>query len=710
MFTDYAKRIQEIIKLPIKYIEAVCNLLEEGATIPFIARYRKELTGTMDEVNIAAIRDYIDKFIELDKRKEAILKSLEERELLTPELKEDIDNAPDMLTLEDIYLPYKVKRRTKAQIAREKGLEPFSLFIYDNQDSFIDIDNEAKKYFNSEFELESVEDVVSGAKDIIAEEINEDADLRGEIRELYHNTAKLCSKVASSSLEDPQVMKYKDYFDAEEDITRAPSHRVLAIMRGKNEGVLKVKLSVDDGVMLNKIYSYYGNDNTECGAIIRSAAGDAYKRLLAPSMENDVLNAVKEKADLDAVYIFANNLKKLLLTAPAGEKNILAIDPGYRTGCKVVCLSKNGDLLTNDLIYCTDENSYKYEEAAVKVKSLCKKYGTELIAIGDGTASRETETFVKSLKLDIPIVMVNESGASIYSASEIAREEFGDYDITVRGAVSIGRRLMDPLTELVKIDPKSIGVGQYQHDVDQKLLKRNLDDVVASCVNSVGVDINLASKQLLSYVSGIGKGLAESIIAYRKEHGSFKSRAELKKVKKLGEKAFLQCAGFLRINNPVHPLDKSAVHPESYYIVEQMAKDLNCTINDLMTSEVLRNKIDKNKYITDKVGLPTIEDILLELAKPGRDPRERFEVFEFGNVNSIGDLKPGMLLPAIVTNVTAFGAFVNLGVHQDGLVHKSHMSDRFVDDPSKIVSVNQKIKVKILDVDIIRRRISLALV
>jgi uncharacterized protein len=688
-------------------VGATIELLDDGATVPFIARYRKEATGSLDEVQITKIRDRLQQLRELDKRRDAILKSLEERDLLTDELQEQIMAVETMARLEDIYLPYKPKRRTRATIAKEKGLEPLAEMIFAQEN--IKIDEEAEKFVDTEKEVENVEDALSGARDIIAEWINEDITARSRIRELFHEKGRLKSKVVSGKEEE--AAKYRDYFDWEEPIKRAATHRVLAVMRGEKEGNLSFHIlpPEEDAVrILNKLFV---DGNYETSEQVRLAVKDSYKRLLAPSMETEIRNEYKKIADDEAIRVFAENLRELLLAPPLGQKNILAIDPGFRTGCKVVCLDRQGNPMYNTTIF-PHEPDFKEEESAEAIEALCQRFRIEAIAIGNGTAGRETESFIRKLDLpkEIITVMVNEAGASVYSASDVAREEFPEYDLTVRGAISIGRRLMDPLAELVKIDPKSIGVGQYQHDVDQSALKQSLDDTVMSCVNAVGVELNTASKQLLTYVSGVGPHLAQKIIEYRDKNDNFKSREELMEVPKFGPKAFEQAAGFLRIRDAENPLDISAVHPESYHIVNCMAKDLGCMVEDLMESEDLRKRIDLKKYMTDKIGMPTLQDIISELAKPGRDPREEFEVFRFAeNVNSIDDLKENMVLPGIVTNVTNFGAFVDIGVHQDGLVHKSQLADKYVEEPSTVVRVNQKVRVKVLSVDLERNRISLSM-
>jgi uncharacterized protein len=707
MNEKHTAKIAEELHLSEKQIQATATLLEEDATIPFIARYRKEATGSLDEVIITAIRDRLHQLKELDKRREAILKSLEERELLTDELKEKIMAAETMSVLEDIYLPFKPKRRTRATIAKEKGLEPLAELIF-NQDD-INPSAEAKKFIDKEKGVETVEDALQGARDIIAEQVNEDQEARAKMRELFAEKGSIKAKVASGK--DEEAEKYKDYFNWEESVKKAPSHRVLAMRRGENESLLTLRVMPDEDDALTMLENQFVKNNNTASEQVRMAVQDSYKRLLSSSMENEIRAVIKNRADEEAIKVFAENLRQLLLAPPLGQKRVMAVDPGFRTGCKVVCMDNQGKLLHHDTIY-PHEPQKKDKEAANKILSMCKKFKTEVIAIGNGTAGRETETFIRGLTLPgkISVVMVNESGASVYSASEAARQEFPDYDVTVRGAVSIGRRLMDPLAELVKIDPKSIGVGQYQHDVDQKLLKEKLDDVVMSCVSMVGVELNTASKQLLTYVSGLGPKIAQNIVDYRNENGAFPSREELKEVPGLGPKAFEQAAGFLRIRDGENPLDASAVHPESYHIVETMAKDLNCSVGDLIQDGTLQKKINAKQYITDTVGLPTLNDIISELSKPGRDPREKFEMFSFTEgINSIEDVKPGMRLSGIVTNITNFGAFVDIGVHQDGLVHISQLADKFVKNPANVIKIQQKVSVTVLDVDPARKRISLSM-
>jgi uncharacterized protein len=690
-----------------RQVAATVALLDDQATVPFIARYRKEATGSLDEVAIASIRDRIVQLRELDKRREAIIKSLEERDLLTDELKEKIDLAASMAELEDIYLPFRPKRRTRATIARERGLEPLAELLYAQED--IDPFAEAEKFVNSEKEVGSVEDALSGARDIIAEWVNEDAEARAQMRELFASRSSIKSKVVVGK--ETEGAKFSDYFDWEEPLVNAPSHRILAMRRGETEGILSLSIFPPEDEALELLEDLFVDTDNAASEQVLEAVHDAYKRLLGPAMETEARVESKKRADAEAIHVFSDNLQELLLAPALGQRAVLAIDPGFRTGCKIVCLNRQGKLLRNSTIYPHGSESQRMA-AGDEIKELCKKFSPEVIAIGNGTAGRETVAFINELDLpgNIPVEMVNESGASIYSASEVAREEFPDYDVTVRGAVSIGRRLMDPLAELVKIDPKSIGVGQYQHDVDQSALKQGLDDIVMRCVNGVGVEINTASKQLLTYVSGLGPVLAQNIIEFRNTNGPFASRETFLKVPRLGPKAFEQSAGFLRIADASDPLDRSAVHPESYSVVHAMASDLGCTVADLIRDESLRKKIDLKKYVSDKIGIPTLKDIMDELAKPGRDPRPSYETFAFDDsVKTLEDLKAGMRLPGIVTNVTAFGAFVDIGVHQDGLIHISEMADRYIKDPAEIVKVQQKVKVTVLNVDPDRKRISLSL-
>jgi len=697
------------LNLKPQHVKAVIDLLTEGATIPFIARYRKEMTGTMDEVALMAVRDRNEQLIALAERRDFILKSIEKQEKLTPQLAKAIEEATTIAELEDIYLPYKPKRKTRASVAREKGLEPLATTIFEQKEK--DIEALAATFIDAEKGVASAQEAINGASDIIAEWISENQEARQKIRDLFWNEGEVEAKVIKSKAETEEAQKFKDYFDWKESIKKVPSHRLLAMRRAEKEGFVSLDILPEEERAQNILIEQFVTTKGPAGLLVSEAAKDSYKRLLKPSMETELRVESKLKADQEAIKVFSANLKELLLAAPLGSKRVLALDPGFRTGTKLVCLSEHGDLLFHTVIY-QNEPQKEIEKSKTIVLGLCDRFKIEAIAIGNGTASRETEAFVRGIGLppSVIIVSVNESGASVYSASDVAREEFPNEDVTVRGAVSIGRRLTDPLAELVKIDPKSIGVGQYQHDVDQTKLKAGLDDVVMSCVNSVGVEVNTASKELLSYVSGLGPQLAKNIVEYRNKNGAFKSREELQNVPRLGGKAFEQCAGFLRIRNSENPLDASAVHPESYKIVNQFAKDLGCNIKDLMTSKELRQKLDLKKYITDTVGLPTLTDILAELEKPGRDPREKFEVFSFDDsVHTMNDLKVGMVLPGIVTNVTAFGAFVDIGVHQDGLVHISHLSDKFIKDPGEVVSVAQKVKVTVIEVDIPRKRIALSM-
>ena len=697
------------LKVQPRQVAATARLFAEGATVPFIARYRKEATESLDEVAVTSIRERLLSLAELDQRRDAILKSLAERNLLTDELKSAIAKSETLTALEDIYQPYRPKRRTRATIAKELGLEPLADILF-NQQSTADPTAEALAYVSAEKGVADVASALAGARDILAERISDDALARARLRALFWSQALVKSKVSFEKEE--AAAKFKDYFDWSEPLAKIPSHRMFAIRRGEGEGLLLMRIQPPEEEALGLIEPLFVTGRGPAAEQVRLAVQDSYKRLLGQAIEVEMRIESKKRADVEAIRVFSENLRELLLSSPLGRKNVLAIDPGFRTGCKLVCLDRQGKLVHNDVIYPTASSAGQAREAAEALLSMIRKFEIEAIAIGNGTASRETEAFVKALKLpaSIPVVMVNESGASIYSASDVAREEFPNHDLTVRGAVSIGRRLMDPLAELVKLDPKSIGVGQYQHDVDQFALKRCLDDVVMSCVNGVGVELNTASKQLLAYVSGLGPALAENIVAYRNEHGRFSSRAELKRVPRLGPKAFEQAAGFLRIHDGKQPLDASAVHPESYPIVDQMTRDLACSVSELMRDAGRRAKIQLGKYVTQDVGLPTLTDILTELAKPGRDPRQRFEVFTFqAGVEKLEDLKPGMKLPGIVTNVTAFGAFVDIGVHQDGLVHVSQLGDRFIKDPAEVVKVQQKVMVTVTEVDLPRRRIALSM-
>ncbi len=688
-------------------VEKTLELLTGGATVPFIARYRKEMTGTLDEEQISFVRDRHGKLVELDKRREVILASIAEQDKLNPELEAAIRAASTMVELEDLYLPYRPKRKTRATMAVAKGLEPLAKLIM-TQAPF-DPEEKAVAYISEEKGVDSVEDALAGARDIIAEWVNEDSKSRARVRRLFEREAVVSSSVAKGKEADGQ--KYASYFDWSERISGAPSHRLLAMFRGENEGFLKLHVAPDKEEAVTILQRHFVRGHTPASDQVGIAVEDAYKRLMQPSMETEIRNMLKEQADKDSIRVFADNLRQLLLAPPLGQKRILAIDPGFRTGCKVVCLDREGKLLHNETIYPHPPQS-QFRQAASKIQSLVSAYQIEAIAIGNGTAGRETEKLVRSIRFDkdIMAVMVNENGASVYSASAVAREEFPDYDVTVRGAVSIGRRLADPLSELVKIEPKSIGVGQYQHDVDQKLLKNSLDDVVVSCVNAVGVELNTASKELLTYVSGVGPSLAAAIVTYRNNSGAFSSRKELMKVPRFGAKAYEQAAGFLRVNESEYPLDKTAVHPESYHLVEKMAKDIGVGIQDLMKDEKSRQEVQLEHYCSEQVGLPTLKDIMAELAKPGRDPRQQFDMFAFDQtVNSITDLREGMVLPGIITNITAFGAFVDVGVHQDGLVHISQLADKFVSDPHQVVRLNQKVQVKVLAVDVDRKRITLSM-
>lgn len=695
------------LNISLARVRAVADLLAEGATVPFIARYRKEATGSLDETQITAIRDRLNQLAEMDRRREAILASLEKHGHLTDELREKVMAAETMAILEDIYLPFRPKRRTKATIAREKGLEPLAEQIFAQEG--IDPEAAAAAFLDPEKQVDTIEDALEGARHIIAETINEDEDARKQLRALFNRKGVIISRVIDGK--EAAGAKYKDYFDWQEPAATAPSHRILAMRRGEKEEILSLTMAPPEEDAVDILETMFIRGAGADAEQVRLAVADSYKRLLCRAMETELRLETKNRADGEAIAVFTDNLRELLLTSPLGARRVLGIDPGFRTGCKVVCLDRQGKLLHNTTIY-PHTSAAQAEKAKAEVVQLCNSYDIEAIAIGNGTAGRETETFVRELVLDPApaIMLVNESGASIYSASEVAREEFPNHDLTVRGAVSIGRRLMDPLAELVKIDPKSIGVGQYQHDVDQTALKQALDDTVISCVNAVGVDVNRASAQLLTYISGLGPQLARNIVAMRDEKGPFQSRRDLKQVPRLGPKAFEQAAGFLRIADSENPLDASAVHPESYAIVDAMAADLDCSVKGLMTDEKLRGAIDPKRYISDTVGLPTLEDIMAELAKPGRDPRKSFEVFAFaGHVTKPEDLEPGMQLPGIITNVTRFGAFVDIGVHQDGLVHISELADRFIKDPAEVVKVQQKVTVTVLDVDLQRKRINLSM-
>ena len=704
---EFVNKIAQEFNVSTRVAENVIKLLGEGATVPFIARYRKEMTNTMNEETVADIKKRLEQLDELEKRKEFVLKSIAEQEKLTPELEKNINNAETLQDVEDLYLPYKPKRRTKAEIARQKGLEPLARMIMSQNSD--DVNGMAKRFINKEKDVNNEADALHGACDIMAEWISESINGRNRIRKIYHKDGVISSTLVKGKEEEAQT--YKQYFDFKEPIAKAPSHRILALFRAEEEGLLKVKISIEANDALNVLDSIFLKNDNASTDLVQDAIDDAWKRLLEPSLETEMRALYKEKADEVAVKVFAENLRQLLLAAPLGKKRVLALDPGFRTGCKVVILNELGALLHNETIYPHPPQN-EHGKAAAKIAHLVQAYKIDVIAIGNGTAGRETEDFIKSIRFDrdITAVMVNESGASIYSASKVARDEFPDYDITVRGAVSIGRRLMDPLAELVKIDPKSIGVGQYQHDVNQKMLGDELNTVVESCVNAVGVELNSASEQLLSYVSGVGPQLASSIVKYRNENGGFTSRKQLLEVPRLGNKAFEQCAGFLRIHGAKQPLDASAVHPESYHIVEKMAKKLGVKVEELIGNDELIAKINPKEFIEKDFGIETVNDIIDELKKPGRDPRKTFEVFEFDkNIRTINDLRQGMQLVGIVTNITAFGCFVDVGVHQDGLVHISQMSNSYITDPNQVVKLNQKVKVTVTDVDIPRKRISLSM-
>jgi uncharacterized protein len=705
MNAQLIQRIADQLQIRVNQVENTIKLLDEGATVPFISRYRKEMTGSLDEVQIGDIKDEKARLEELIKRKETILKTIDEQDLLSSELKDRIDNCFDATELEDIYLPYKPKRKTKASVAREKGLESLAKIIMKQQER--DIESRANAFVNDE--VDSVDDALAGARDIIAEWVNENEKARNMVRRAFELGATIRSKLVKGK--ELEGEKYRDYFDWEEPLRRCPSHRLLAMRRGEHEGFLRISIAPSEEDILERLNRFFVRSQNECGEQIQLAAKDSYKRLLSSAIETEFAQASRLKADQDAIQVFAENLRQLLLAAPLGQKRVLAVDPGYRTGCKVVCLDEQGNLLHNETIY-PHKPQEQTKQAARKITSLVGAYQIEAVAIGNGTASRETEHFIKKLRYDrdIKVFVVSEDGASVYSASKVAREEFPSYDVTVRGSVSIGRRLMDPLAELVKIDPKSIGVGQYQHDVDQKLLKNSLDTVVESAVNSVGVNVNTASKHLLTYISGLGPQLAQNVVDYRKENGAFNSRKELMKVPRMGAKAFEQAAGFLRISDAKNPLDNTAVHPESYHVVKQMAKDLNCSVAELITTEEKQKEIVLEKYISESVGLPTLKDIQKELAKPGRDPRKNIKVFEFApGIYKMEDLQEGMVLPGIVTNITKFGAFVDVGVKQDGLVHISQLANRFVSDPNEVVKLHEHVKVKVTEVDIARKRIQLSL-
>ena len=710
----FSKLIAAATGVSERQVAATVGLLEEGCTIPFIARYRKEVTGTLDEVKVAAVSDSLDKLKEIEARKQTILKTIEEQGKLTAELKKRIEDSWDSTELEDIYLPYKPKRKTRAEVARQKGLEPLATFLM-LQNPAADIEKKAGEFVNAEKGVNSAEEALQGAKDIIAEQVSETEEARNIVRFNFKRDAVITSKVVKPKEENEEweqkSQKYRDYFDFSEKLSKCASHRLLAMRRGEAEGVLRISISGDDERCLDKLDRLFLRNSSKSAEMVWDAVEDSFKRLIKPSIETEFANQSKELADKEAIRIFVKNLEQLLMAAPLGQKRVLALDPGFRTGCKLVILDAEGNLLHNEAIYPHPPKSER-KAAGDKIWTLTRQYKIEAISIGNGTASRETEEFVKSLGLpeSIQVYVVSEDGASIYSASKVAREEFPDYDVTVRGAVSIGRRLMDPLAELVKIDPSSIGVGQYQKDVDQKALKHSLDQTVEMCVNKVGVNVNTASKHLLTYISGLGPAIAQNIVNYRAENGAFASRKELLKVPKLGPKAFQQAAGFLRVSGSKQPLDNSAVHPESYAIVEKMAKDLHCTVADLMADKELRSKIDINQYVTDTVGLPTLQDIMQELDKPGRDPRQQLEAFSFSkDVKELEDVKPGMLLPGIITNVTDYGCFVDVGVHTKGLVHISELADHFVKDPASEVQLHQHVTVRVLNVDLQRGRMSLSM-
>lgn len=703
----FTKRISDLLNINIKYVDNTLELLDSGCTIPFISRYRKERTGGLDEVQITQICELNERMKETAKRKETIIKTISEQSKLTPELEKRINECWEPEVLEDIYMPYKPKRRTRAQVARENGLEPLATIIMLQRDNAPE--TTARRFINEN--VKSEEDAIKGALDIIAENVSEDERSRSQLRNAFRRGAIITSKVIKSKADTDEAAKYSDYFDFSEPLKRCSSHRLLAMRRGEKDGILRVSISADDEECVEKLKRLFVRGYGRCSTLVGEAVADSFKRLLKPSIETEFATLSKENADSDAIAVFAENLRQLLLAAPLGQKRVMGIDPGFRTGCKVVCLDEQGNLLHHEAIFPHPPRNEQIE-ASTQIKEMVKKYGVEAIAIGNGTASRETDRFVKTLGLadSIQVFTVSEDGASVYSASKTAREEFPDKDVTVRGAVSIGRRLMDPLAELVKIDPKSIGVGQYQHDVDQAKLKKSLDLTVESCVNSVGINLNTASKHLLTYVSGLGPTLAQNIIDYRTANGAFRSRSQLLKVPRLGPSAFEQSAGFLRIPDAKNPLDNTAVHPESYKIVEKMAKDCGCSVAELIKDKDKRKSIRLDRYVSEKVGMPTLTDIMAELEKPGRDPREQIEEFEFDpNVSTPDDLVEGMVLPGIVTNITNFGAFVDIGVHQDGLVHISQLADRYVSDPTQVVKLHQHVMVKVIEVDRRRNRISLSM-
>ena len=703
----YTRLISAELHLPEPGVENTLKLLDEGCTIPFISRYRKERTGGLDEVQIAAISNRAEQLQEIAKRKATVVNTITEQGKMTADLQKRIDDCWEMTTLEDIYLPYKPKRRTRAQIAREQGLEPLATLLLMQREA--NPERAAQRFVVAGCSPANTSEALKGAQDIIAEQVSEDERSRNTVRSAFRREAFIVSKAVKSKKDNDEAQKYSDYFDWEEPLKRCSSHRLLAMRRGESEGILRVSITIDDDEAISRLQRSYVRGHGACQRLVAEAVEDGYKRLLLPSIETEFANLSKQRADDEAIRVFAENLRQLLLSAPLGQKRVMGIDPGFRTGCKVVCLDTQGNLLHHEAIFPHPPVNHRMQ-ATIHVQQMIADYQIEAIAIGNGTASRETKEFMEELKVAPSIYVVSEDGASVYSASKVAREEFPDEDVTVRGAVSIGRRLMDPLAELVKIDPKSIGVGQYQHDVDQTKLKHSLDQTVESCVNLVGVNLNTASQHLLTYVSGLGPALAQNIVEYRTAHGAFTSRAQLKKVPRLGPAAYQQCAGFLRIPNAKNPLDNSAVHPESYAVVEQMAKDCQCTVADLISQKETREKIDIKRYVTSDIGLPTLTDIMKELEKPGRDPREQIEEFEFdASVQTLDDLHEGMVLPGIVTNITNFGAFVDIGVHQDGLVHVSQLANRYVSDPTQVVRLHQHVRVRVIGVDVRRQRISLSM-
>lgn len=707
MSVKYIRKIAEELSLSAHSVKAVIELLDDGSSVPFIARYRKEATGSLDEVAITKIRDRIHQLRELDKRRDAILKSLIEQKKLTDELKEKVMAAETLAVLEDIYLPYRPKRRTRATKAKEKGLEPLAQVIFEQGD--FDVMEEAAKYIDEEKKVKNAEEALAGARDIIAEWVNENAEIRAKLREVFFEKGEFVARVARGK--EQEAEKFRDYFNWKEPVKTIPSHRLLAVRRGEKENMLLLRVLAPENETTTILEEHFLKSDNDAGQQVKAAIADSYKRLLSLSMETEVRVASKVLADQEAIEVFKKNLHQLLMESPLGHHRVMAVDPGFRTGCKIVCLDENGKFLANETVFPVGSEMQMSQGKRV-IQDLCERFKIHFIVIGNGTASRETEDYIRSIGLpeDIHVMIVNESGASIYSASDVARNEFPNFDVTVRGAISIGRRLMDPLAELVKIDPKSIGVGQYQHDVDQGLLKRSLDDTVVSCVNQVGVELNTASKQLLTYVSGLGPTRAQAIIDHRETKGRFNKREDLYQVAGLGPKAIEQAAGFLRIRDGANLLDASAVHPESYSIVDQMARDSNCSVSQLIRNDALRARIDLNKYVTNMIGLPTLQDIIEELAKPGRDPRKEFKLFQFKEgVTKPEDLKPGMKIPGVITNVTNFGAFVDLGVHMDGLIHISQLSDKYIKDPNEIVQVNQKVEVTVLEINASRGRIALSL-